>query len=241
MRWIALLGMAALTIASYQVPPAKNFPEPDLARIIFFHLPCAFSTVIFSIFAAVCSWRYLATRQWVWDFRAVAATEISTAMAVATMLTGMLFSWVQWGALWHWDPRQTSFLVVLLLLGAYSAVRMAFGDEVARARAAAAFSSLTLLPILFLFFVFPRLPQVLKNSLHPSTTIQSGGFSKDYWIVVLGVFVLLLGTCIWLFRMHVRASLLEQKLKDKDGNLETTGDNPAPRRVDRDLPLREPD
>lgn len=239
MRWLALVGMALLVVAANQVPPAKNFPEPDLARIIFFHLPCAFATVGFVIFAAVCSFRHLATRAWIWEYRAFAATEVALGMASATMLSGILFSKVQWGAWWHWDPRQTSFLIVLLLLGAYFAVRMAFEEEIARARAAAAYSSLTLLPMLFLLFVFPRLPQVLKNSLHPSTTIQSGGFSKDYWMVVLGVFILLTGMCIWLYKLHVRTSLLEQALKDRDGNLETSGNNPTAHRVDHGVPVRE--
>lgn len=241
MKWLAMLGMAALVIAANQVPPAKNFPEPDLARIIFFHLPCAFTTVVFVIFAAICSVRYLGTREWIWEHRAAAATEIGLGTAVATMLSGILFSKVQWGAWWHWDPRQTSFLIVLILLGAYFAVRMSFEEEVSRARAAAVYSSLTLLPVLFLFFVFPRLPQVLKNSLHPSTTVQSGGFSQDYWSVVLGVFALLLGTCIWLYKLHVRTSLLEQALKDRDGNLETSSNSPTAYRVDRSVPVRESD
>ncbi len=240
MKWLALVGMALLVVAANQVPPAKNFPEPDLARIIFFHLPCAFATVVFVIFGAICSYRYLATRQWIWEYRALAATEIAVGVASATMLSGILFSKVQWGAWWHWDPRQTSFLVVLLLLGAYFAIRMAFEEEVARARVAAAYSSLTLLPMLFLLFVFPRLPQVVKNSLHPSTTIQSGGFSKDYWMVVMGVFILLIGLCIWIYKMHVRTSLLEQTLKDRDGNLETSGNNPTAHRVDRSVSVREP-
>lgn len=232
--------MAALTIASYLVPPAKGFPEPELARMIFFHLPCAFCTVVFAILGSVCSWKYLQTRQWVWEFRAHAATEIATGVAVATMITGILFSKVQWGAWWSWDPRQTSFLIVLFLLGAYFAVRMAFEEDVSRARAAAAYSSLMLLPILFLIFVFPRLPQVVSKSLHPSTTIQSGGFSKDYWSVVLGIFILLLGTCIWLYKQHVRTSLLEQAVKDRNGKLETSGDSTTAHRVDRSVPLREP-
>lgn len=241
MRWFALVAMIGLTIASFLVPPIPNFPEPELARMIFFHLPCAFVTVGFVIFASVSSWRYLMTRDWIWEHRAFAATSTSMMMASATMVTGILFSKVQWGMWWSWDPRQTSFLIVLLLLGAYFAVRMAFDDDVARARAAAAYSSLTLLPILFLIFVFPRLPQVMKLSLHPTTTIQSGGFSRDYWSVVLGVFIVLLGTCIWLYKLHVRTSLLEQGLKDRDGNLETSGHGPTARRVDRSVPVREQD
>lgn len=233
--------MSALTIAAFQVPPVPTFPAPDLARMIFFHLPCAFVTVGFVIFAASASIAYLQTREWIWEYRARAATEVALSMAVATMLTGILFSRVQWGMWWSWDPRQTSFLIVLLLLGAYFAVRMAFDEEVSRARAAAAYSSLTLLPILFLVFVFPRLPQVLKISLHPTTTIQSGGFSTDYWSVVLGVFVVLLGMCVWIYKMHVRTSLLEQAQKDRNGNLETLGDRATAHRVDRVVPAGESD
>ena len=239
MRWLALVAMAVLTVLAFQVPPAKSFPEPELARMIFFHLPCAFTTVVFVIFGAICAIKYIGTRDWVWEFRSHAATEISLGAAVATMVTGILFSRAQWGAWWHWDPRQTSFLIVILLLGSYFAVRMAFEDEVARARAAAVYSSLTLLPVLFLIFVFPRLPQVLKNSLHPSTTVQSGGFSADYWSVVLGVFVVLLGTCIWLYRLHVKVSTLEYRLRDQHGNLENSGNSTTAHRVDRSDPVRE--
>lgn len=241
MKWLLLVAMSLLTFAAYQAPPAKFFPEPELARIIFFHLPCAFSTVVFVIFASICSWKYLSTKEWIWEFRAHAATDLSLGVAVATMLSGMLFSEVQWGAWWHWDPRQTSFLIVLLLLGAYFAVRMAFDDEVARARVAATYSTLTLLPILFLFFVFPRLPQVAKNTLHPNTTIQSGGFSPEYWRVILGIFALLLCTCVWLYKLHVRTSVLELALKDKDGNLETSGSHTTAHRVDRSVSVRESD
>ncbi|MBL8086942.1 MAG: cytochrome c biogenesis protein CcsA [Chthonomonas sp.] len=241
MRWIGFAAMAVLTFFAYQVPPAKNFPDPELARMIFFHLPCAFATVGFILFASYCSFSYLRTREWIWEYRSLAATEVSIGMAAATMITGILFSRVQWGAWWHWDPRQTSFLIVLMLLGAYFAVRMAFDDEVARARAAAVYSSLTLLPVLFLVFVFPRLPQVVKNSLHPSTTVQSGGFSKDYWTVVLGVFIVLLGTCMWLYRLHVQVSLLEQRLRDRDGNLESSGNRTTARRVDRPVSVPESD
>ncbi|MBV6459474.1 MAG: hypothetical protein HONBIEJF_02622 [Fimbriimonadaceae bacterium] len=239
MRWIALFGMVGLIIASFLVPPAKNFPEPELARIIFFHLPCAFATVAFVIFAAFCAWKYLVSKDWIWESRTHAATELSMSVAVATMVTGILFSKVQWGAWWHWDPRQTSFLIVLLLLGAYFAIRMSFEDEITRAKVSCAYSTLTLLPILFLFFVFPRLPQVLKNSLHPSTTVQSGGFSPDYWMVVMGIFVILMGMCIWLYKLHVRTSLLEQRLKDLDGNLEIAGDGPTAYRVDSGVHVRE--
>jgi heme exporter protein C len=237
MRWVLMVALAVAVFFAYWVPPARLFPQPELARIIFFHLPSAFVATIFAIFGAIASWAYLAKRKDVWEYRALAATEMATAMAVATMVTGIIFSKVQWGAWWHWDPRQTSFLIVLLLLGAYFAVRMSFEEETARARAAAAYSTLTLLPILFLIFVFPRLPQVAQKSLHPQHTVTRGEFSPDYWLVVLSVFVLLLLFCLWLYRMHVRTSELAAIVRDRNGNLENTGGDTTTRRVDRSVRL----
>jgi heme exporter protein C len=234
--------MCAVTAAAFLVPPARGFPDPELARIIFFHLPSALVTTVFAIYAAFASWRYLATRDWGWEFRALAATEIATITGVVTMLTGMLFARVQWGAWWHWDPRQTSFLIVLGLFGAYFALRMAFDEDVMRARVAAAYSTLTLLPILFLIFVFPRLPEVAQVTLHPGNTLLApDGFSPDYRAVLTAVFALLVWMCCWLFRLYVRASYLEQKVRDIDGKLEVARDAATAGAVVRPVVVRKAD
>jgi len=34
--WLLALVIAVLTVASFWVPPAKEFPAPELARLIFF-------------------------------------------------------------------------------------------------------------------------------------------------------------------------------------------------------------
>lgn len=238
MKWLLFIGLAVATVVSYFVPPAKGFPDPELARVIFFHLPCAFLTTGFLIYGAITGVQFLRTRDMLWEARLHAAESIGTTLAIATMVTGIIFSRVQWGAWWHWDPRQTSFLIVLLLQGAYFAIRMAFDDESLRARASAAYSTLTLLPILFLIFVFPRLPQVAKNSLHPQDTVAKGKFSPDYWSVVLLVFIFLLGMCVWLYRTHVRTTLLERKLRDRHGNLETDRSDTTPRRVGESVSVR---
>lgn len=231
MKWLLLIGGIIATIASFTAPPAGMFPEPELARIIFFHLPCAFVATGYIIAGAIYGMRYLSTRRWDFELKSHAANEIGANVAVATMLTGILFSKVQWGAWWHWDPRQTSFLIVLLLQGAYFAIRMAFDDEVTRARISAAYSALSLLPVLFLIFVFPRLPESVKNSLHPKDTVPKMQFDRSYWTVVLFVAIILTIQCVILFKQHVRAAQLAKKLQDQDGNLETSRSSTAPRRV----------
>lgn len=232
MRWVLFGVISALILGAFAAPPAKRFPEPELARVVFFHLPCAFASVVFILMGGSFAWRYLSSQEMVWEHRSHAATQVGAGLALATMLTGILFSKAQWGAWWHWDPRQTSFLIVLLLQASYFAVRMAFEDETTRARASNTYLTLTLLPVLFLIFVFPRLPQVLKTSLHPSTTVQTGGFSPDYWLIVMGMFIALLVHGLWLYRLLVRTSLIEDALENHHGNLETSGGAAPTHRLD---------
>lgn len=231
------LGIAGTTIWGFLAPDAVQFPSEDLARILFWHLPCAFITVFFLIAGAVQSFKTLRAQGAPEpDMKAEAANELAMVFALITMATGILFSKAQWQAWWNWDPRQTSFLFVLLILFAYFAIRAAFADPVKKAANSAAYCIAALLPILFLIFVLPRMPQV--QSLHPSNTIAGGGLKGDYWRVVLANFVLFLFVGMWLYRMKVSASRLEIKLENQDGKLDDGGER-APTGVVR--PLSVPD
>lgn len=237
--WVLAVGMLGLTAYSFALSPVTMFPMPDLARIIVFHLPCAFATVVFAVYSAIAGAIYLVKRSEGWAFRTHAGMELAATMGAATMVTGILFSRVQWNAWWSWDPKQTAFLVVLLLQGAYYALRSAFTDDVLRDRASAVYATMTVLPILFLVFVFPNLPQVAKVSLHPQGVVTGGRFSPDYYTAILGVFVLLLWLCAWIFKLHVRTSQLERN--KAYGTLETDRSPAAPHRVGPSVSPRETD
>lgn len=237
MRWLLLVGMLAATVSSYMVGPAKGFMEPDLFRIVFFHLPCAFVATIYFFVGAFHSLKALKGKglaQLEADVRAVTANEMALLMSVLTMVTGILFSKVQWGGWWAWDPRQTSFLLVLLIYGAYFALRSAFSDEQQRARIAASYAALSLLPALFLIFVLPR----LMESLHPNDTVSGGKMDRQYWLVILPIFALLMVTCVILHRLAIRAGLLD--LKSRHGNLEANLDDSAPASVVRSVSVPSP-
>lgn len=228
MIWKILLGLAiaGTTIWGMKVPPAEGFMNPDLARILFWHLPNAFITVAFVIAGTVASIRTLKSRgNAMQDLKAVAFNELALVFALITMATGILFSKVQWGEWWSWDPRQTSFLFVLLILFAYFALRSAFADSAKRAVNSAAYCVAAFIPIVFLVFVLPRMPQV--QSLHPSNTITSGGLKGDYWNVVLANFILFLIVGIWLYRMRVRAGEIEHSWENRNGKLDDGGDRAA--------------
>lgn len=232
-RLLFLLAVLGATAWSLQVPPAEDFQNPDLARIVFFHLPCALVCSLFIVAAPVYAFRSVRSKDAQFDVKAVAAVELAFVLGVLTLLTGMIFSDVQWGYYWSWDPRQTSFLLVQLIMGAYFALRAAFPDPAKRAANSAAYLLAAVLPILFLIFVYPRLPQV--QSLHPNV-IQEGGFDSTYRNVFLTMLALMLTLCVWIYRLRVRAGLLELAAETYDAKLADRDDSSAPRVV-RPVPV----
>jgi len=196
--------MSAVTVATMSVASIDTFQNPDLARIVFWHLPCAFVSTTFLFVGARGAFKFLKTRELDWDLQAVAGAEASTLMGMLTLVTGILFSKVQWGDWWNWDPRQTSFLLVMLILGAYFALRSAFSDPKVRAANSAAYLLASLLPIIFLTFVLPR----VLDSLHPDV-VRNGSFSREYWSVILAMFGLLTVITTWLYKMRIAVGRLE--------------------------------
>lgn len=232
--------MGAVTVASFLAPPAKNFMAPDLARILFFHLPCAILSSLWIIASGLFGFQWLRTRKRIWDHRLAAAIEITNILALLTLITGIIFSKVQWGAWWSWDPRQTSFLFVQLLLLAGWALRAAIADDQRRADVSASYAVMTLLPTLFLIFVLPRLPQMLNGgSLHPSTTLQRSEMDATYRTIFISALVTV-GWMVWeLYDLRIRISSAHYALDHAHGQLEMDRNGAASPRVVR--PLSQPE
>jgi len=235
-----LLGLAgaAITLWSFEVPDAEGFQRPELARIFFWHFPCPILMTGLMIVGAYFGWRVLRSTtepdRRAWDVRSVAALELGLVFCLLTMASGILFSRVQWGTWWQWDPRQSSFLLAMLLYGAYFALRGAIAEPGRRAGYAAAYILAAQLPLVFLIYVYPRLPQVQRTSFHPTESIMQGQIKGPYAQVVVAVLVLCTVLSLVLYQMRVRAGELELRLETY-GNLETrrrhTADPPVVRPI----------
>jgi heme exporter protein C len=216
-KLILAIAMPIGTVLTFTAPDAPKFPHPELARMVFFHLPCALLCSIFLLFLApYFAWKYLRTKDLAWDVRSHISMELAILLGLLTLTTGMLFSKYQWGAWWNWDPRQTSFLLTMLIAGAYFAIRAAFSDAEKRAANSGAYGLAALLPMLFLIFVFPRLPQVL--SLHPNV-LKDGSFDATYRGTFLLMFALVGIFTAGLYKTRVRLGLLEEALQNNDAKL----------------------
>jgi heme exporter protein C len=215
-QWIAGLGMLILVaLAFFWVPPAKDFKDPGSARIVLFHVPAAMMSVVCFLMGGFFGWRYLRRRQLLDDARAVAANEVGMLFALITTLTGMVFANQQWGKPWHWDPRQTTILIQLLIYAAYFALRAAVEDDRQRASLSAGYTFFAALTVPFLIFVLPRLPAVAKQSLHPSNVLaRKEGLDWFYRSGIYLGFLTYGALAFMLYQLRFALSKLEQDIHE---------------------------
>lgn len=112
-------------------------------RIIFFHVPAAFTFGTAAFASLVASVIYLVRRNLSYDAFAAAATEVAVVFATANLVSGMIWARIIWGVWWAWDARLTSMLISWLMYAGYVVLRRSIDDPTQRATTSAALSILT--------------------------------------------------------------------------------------------------
>ncbi len=166
---LILLTLAIIAAIIFFVPPIKGLG--DLAKIIFFHVPTAWVSVIAFFAGAFFAAKFLRTFNFAFDKLSERAVRLGFIFVLLSTISGAIFSKLTWGAYWNWDPRQTTIFVLILIYGAYLTLRAAVSDEKIRAKVSAVYSLLSVLTVPFLVFIIPR----MYFSLHPSPVLNSAG------------------------------------------------------------------
>ncbi|HSV73309.1 MAG TPA: cytochrome c biogenesis protein CcsA [Chthonomonadales bacterium] len=227
---IALQGavgalMAAGIVAALTAEPVRNAAgQPTFtmgghgAKVVFFHVPCAWMAVLAYLVGAVEAWRYLRSRRaagrraWLHDARSAAAMEVGLVFGVLATITGSIFSHNEWGVYWSWDPRQTSIVVVLLLFAGYLALRGAIEDPSAKARIASAYVLVAVVPAMFMIWVLPRLPDIATLHAGANQAVVGGGLGTEYRLVMYGLMLpAFAGLFAWLVGLRMRVAALEDR------------------------------
>jgi len=171
LKWLLGPYMLAVVVAAFLWPqPAKGFIG-ESSRIVFFHVPCAWTASLAFIVAAIASIIHLARRDVGSDEAAAAAVRLGFLFSILATVTGSIFADVMWGSFWNWDPRETSIVLLLFLYAAYLFLRGAIADPERRGVFCAAYALFSGFVMPFLMFVVPR----VTASLHPQTVINREG------------------------------------------------------------------
>ncbi|MBI5463778.1 MAG: cytochrome c biogenesis protein CcsA [Ignavibacteriales bacterium] len=218
---IILITVAiVLGVSIPMVPKPQSFFEypiiPGLeekARNIFFHVPVAWTTVVAFLVSLWYGYRYLRTRDIQYDLKSSASAELGFVFCFLATITGALWAKFNWGSFWNWDPRETSIFVLLLIYGAYFALRSAIDVEETRARLSAVYSILAGLTVPFFIFALPR----LVGGLHPGSAGDASGQTPVAQLhmrglMLLNFFLSMIGfnlLFVWLLNLRVRIARLE--------------------------------
>jgi heme exporter protein C len=165
LNFVALIAiLIAVYAALIQAPDAINV-DPSIRpvqRIIYFHVPSAWSSMLAFFVAFVASILYLITKHIRWDIWARSASELGIAFTVAAIISGSLWAKPAWNTYWTWDPRLTTYTIVLLLYIAYFMLRGAIDEPSRRARMAAVYG-------IFAFLSVPLTFMSIRwwNTIHP--------------------------------------------------------------------------
>jgi heme exporter protein C len=199
--------------AWYELPNIPGLEEN--AKVIFFHVPTAWLTVIAFLTSTVFSFLYLKNKNLDDDAKAYAAAQLGLIFSILATVTGSVWAKFAWGAFWSWDPRQTSIFALLLIYGALFALRSSVESEDKRATLSSVYSILAFVTVPFFIFIMPR----IMKGLHPgSADDTNAGPIVDFQMnsTMLFIFVLsLIGFTIlyfWMWWISYKSIIYRDKL-----------------------------
>ncbi len=199
--------MAIIIIAAFLYTEAATGFPGETSRILFFHVPQAWVATISFLLSMIASAVYLAKRNLKADYMAQSAAELGFLFCILATVTGAIFAKSTWGSFWNWDPRQTSIVILLMIYGAYFALRSAVPDTERRRVFAGVYSILAFVTVPFLVFVVPR----ITTSLHPEDTMNPAnpGMDPRTLKVFLGSLLAYTALFVWMLRLRMRILRIE--------------------------------
>lgn len=197
LKFLAVFTCGIIAAIIFFVPPVQGLG--DLAKIIFFHIPTAWVSVIAFFTSAFFAAKFLRTRNFFYDKLSSRSAKLGFIFVILATISGAIFSKLTWGAFWNWDPRQTTIFILILIYGAYLTLRSAVTEEKVRAKVSAVYSMLSVLTVPFLVFILPR----MYFSLHPEPVINSAGhLDIDAKILIVLILSVIDATGIFIFLLR---------------------------------------
>jgi heme exporter protein C len=210
---IVMAGIAAVLLVRNLYVMLMQLPDEAfqgaIFRIIFFHVPAAWTAFLAAFAAMICSILYLVTRNLRYDAVAVSVTEVGLAFGAVNLITGMIWARIIWGIWWTWDARLTSMLILWLLYAGYMMLRRAIEEPTQRARIAAVLSifAFTDVPIVFFSIKWWR-------TQHPQPVVWGGGsMDPSYYAMLFLNWVPLLLIAVVLIMIRMRQERQQREIE----------------------------
>lgn len=220
MWWKILIfaAMSAVIVAAFMthspMNPNISLGNAEVYRIFYFHVPQAWVAALAFVISMVFSIQFLRTRNMDYDTKAVTAAKLGLVFSILATVTGSIFARMTWGEFWNWSEiREVSIFILLIIYGAYFALRSALPNAETRANLSAVLSILFAVSAVFLIFILPRL--YADYSQHPSDSvvdsegqITMGSTVALIFFTSLAVFTALFA---WIYGLSLRLAKIANK------------------------------
>ncbi len=208
----AFAVIAAVLLARDLYRMLLVFPDEvqqgPIFRIIFFHVPMAWTAFLCFFAAMVASIVYLGTKDLKYDGFAASVTEVGLAFGAANLLTGMIWGRIIWGIWWTWDPRLTSMLVGWIIYAGYVMLRRAIEEPTERAKLSSVVSIFAFADVPIIFFSIKW-----WRTQHPQPVVWGGGkMDPQYWSMMFVNWIPLLLIAWILLELRMRQERVSREL-----------------------------
>lgn len=217
-RLLAVTGTAtalllAVSVFGIFLVAPEDADQGIIQRIFYYHVAIALTSFIAFLVAAIYGIAYLRTRKPEYDRIGVACVGLGLFFSILVLITGSIWAKASWGTWWVWeDPRLVTFVIVLLLYGAYFLLRSsADGERQARYSAIFAIAAFASVPLSFYSV------RVAQSFVHPVVFTQNGANMPStmvVWFIVSQVAMLgLFWTLLQMELIQRRTDAALKKLK----------------------------
>ena len=189
-------------------------------KIFYLHVPVAIASFAAMGCGAYHALRFLMAKDRIHDVRSRTAMQVTLVFIVATMISGDLWTRFEWGVWWVWEPRLTTYFILMLLVIGYFVLRNAIEDPEKSARFAAVFCIIAFVdaPISFL------ITRLVPSSVHPVVFRTDSGLPPlmliPFLLGLAGVLMVAFGLYRYALRVNAAADEVEdlkRRLEDLDG------------------------
>lgn len=164
--WWKILTMILLFYAVIYgfLVPVPDTMIGDSIRNVFFHVGMWFGMFVMLTISFVYSLRYLRGFRMREDQVAVEAVNVGLLFGILGLITGMIWAYNTWGAVWVRDPKLDGAAVGMFIYLAYAILRGSVDDKHKRARVTAVYNIFAF--VLWIVFIL-ILPRMSGSSIHP--------------------------------------------------------------------------
>lgn len=187
-------------------------------KIFYFHMPTAITSFAALGFTAYFAIRYLMTKDMRYDTCSRIATEVSLVFIICVMCTGESWERFEWGVWWTWEPRLTTYLILMLIVIAYFVLRTAITEPERRAAFSSVFGIIAFIDVPICFMVTRLIP----SSTHPVVLRTDAGLSPDMLAALLPSMIGIMLIGYGLYQLRLRQVTTAQRIEEVKVQLEET-------------------